>query len=519
MKKITCLLLTLTVILSACKKNKDDSITGWSEEDHASYNSVMALQKTASANYVTWSQTMDSLAAINKLAQFFLSDPLVSSATIGSQGVMVQYANGMGGGIFLNPMDSPGYDTSKLKSFRKENITALKNQPVVNRKEMILLNPSYWDRFEFTDPLIASCNYFLPMAGFSLSRTYVNDEADVDQFTKLSGYGIIHIYTHGLAWPDEENLSKVYLMTGEVENEVTSSKYWEEIRNKDIIIEEVETSYGSEFVYWISEKFVTNHNDFSKDTVLFYGGFCFSFLGNWPKIQQSFAAGTYFGFDWAVRTGYNADWASKLEASLSDTNRDPVSSVQWYNYPEERSYYCEESGKTVRILYTGDTLLLWKKPIFIGQHIGGGIIFYIDASKRKAFVCAKSDYQPYWPYIGWGCFGTLIGTATAIGTGKQNTLNIIRNCTELGAAAWATASQNGYNDWYLPSKDELNEMFKQRTIIGANAKYYWSSSEWGEDPAYAAWVQTFALDPPGQQNPSYKSYDYNATRAIRDFYY
>jgi hypothetical protein len=165
-------------------------------------------------------------------------------------------------------------------------------------------------------------------------------------------------------------------------------------------------------------------------------------------------------------------------------------------------------------------LYLWKKPIFIGQNYGGGIIFYIDETKKHGLICAPTDYQPYWPYLGWGGFGTEVGTYTAIGKGQYNTSRIVNAIGSGGAAGVCNdLVLNGYSDWFLPSKDELTELFNQRNVIGLNsfANFYWSSSEWDGDPQNVAWVQYFKTVPTPGQEYDYKSYDYYATRAVRAF--
>ncbi len=126
----------------------------------------------------------------------------------------------------------------------------------------------------------------------------------------------------------------------------------------------------------------------------------------------------------------------------------------------------------------------------IGQLRFGGVIFYIDGTGQHGLISATSD-QSY--QAQWGCYGTSLPGAygTAIGTGNQNTLDIMAGCATTGIAARICGDLvlNGYSDWFLPSKDELNQMYLQKTAIGSLANdNYWSSSGFN---AFNAWFQGF----------------------------
>jgi DUF1680 family protein len=70
----------------------------------------------------------------------------------------------------------------------------------------------------------------------------------------------------------------------------------------------------------------------------------------------------------------------------------------------------------------------------------------------------------------WGCFRTPVSGArgTAIGTGKQNTSDILAGCSAPGTAAALCAgySLNGVRGWFLPSRDELQLMYRTLKATG-----------------------------------------------------
>jgi hypothetical protein len=157
------------------------------------------------------------------------------------------------------------------------------------------------------------------------------------------------------------------------------------------------------------------------------------------------------------------------------------------------------------------TTLSQTLPFFIGQSYGGGIIFYIDGTGQHGLIVTTSDQSTG---AQWGCYGTLIGgTSTAIGTGQANTTLIVNGCTTSGIAARICNDLvlNAYSDWFLPSKDELNQMYLQKSVIGGFANYYyWSSSEY---IASDAWTQAMLS---GTQSISSKLATYYV-RAVRAF--
>ncbi len=126
----------------------------------------------------------------------------------------------------------------------------------------------------------------------------------------------------------------------------------------------------------------------------------------------------------------------------------------------------------------------------------GGIIFHVNknyaADGWRYLEAAPRDQSSG---AKWGSFRVPIAGAygTAIGTGRQNTLDIKAGCSTPGIAAdlCTSYSLNGFKDWFLPSDGELAEMYVNLKVPGrmdipANIPdnwSYWSSSQATTDMA------------------------------------
>jgi len=170
-------------------------------------------------------------------------------------------------------------------------------------------------------------------------------------------------------------------------------------------------------------------------------------------------------------------------------------------------------------------------PIFkytIGENgPAGGHVFYDKGSYSDGWrFLEAATVSNEWITV-WGGSGTIVGgTATAIGTGASNTEKIVskfgnrepyENKSDYAAKLCAdlVVRKAGvtYNDWFLPSKDELDLMYenlKRNNLGGGADEDYWSSSEYS---AGGAWYQNFDR---GYQRSTYRIYSYRV-RPVRAF--
>ena len=123
----------------------------------------------------------------------------------------------------------------------------------------------------------------------------------------------------------------------------------------------------------------------------------------------------------------------------------------------------------------------------------GGIVFYVADGGLHGLEAAPVDQDSGH----WGCLGGAFAIGVAIGTGAQNTADIIAACPAAGNAARIADDYavGGFDDWFLPSKWELYELYLNRAVVGGLDQRYWSSSNYGWDGMYEdhAWFLSAAF--------------------------
>ena len=118
--------------------------------------------------------------------------------------------------------------------------------------------------------------------------------------------------------------------------------------------------------------------------------------------------------------------------------------------------------------------------LYIGKTYGGGIIFYLDSSGQHGLIAAPTDQKSN---AQWGFFQEQVSAHDlTIGSGMSNTRKIAKagKKQKIAAVICYNLELNGFSDWYLPSKEELETLFanlKLNHIGNLTSNDYWSSSE------------------------------------------
>ena len=182
-------------------------------------------------------------------------------------------------------------------------------------------------------------------------------------------------------------------------------------------------------------------------------------------------------------------------------------------------------GTNGQVLSSNGTSMVWTTPYTgdkhsIGESYGGGIVFYVYDGGKHGLIAATSDQSTGIRWFGGSKTNTR-ARADGVGAGLKNTAIIIANQGTVDGNSFAATVCNEYSvtvdgvtygDWYLPSRNELNLLYLQKSVVGVFAdNFYWSSTEEGGN--LNAWSQSFYNGGQGNFDKSLAFY----VRAIRAF--
>jgi hypothetical protein len=120
---------------------------------------------------------------------------------------------------------------------------------------------------------------------------------------------------------------------------------------------------------------------------------------------------------------------------------------------------------------------------------GGGIVFHDKGNDNDGWRFLEAAPEDVEGRFTWATpsWGSLVMSqegreGRAIGMGKVNTATILSLDPNAPAAkACVDYRGGGFDDWFLPSSDELLTLYQQNSLLKLSEdRNYWSSSQWGD---------------------------------------
>ncbi|MGB1307400.1 MAG: hypothetical protein ACPG6B_00720 [Oceanihabitans sp.] len=270
----------------------------------------------------------------------------------------------------------------------------------------------------------------------------------------------------------------------------------------------------------------------------------------YPEIQASLTSFTQFSATFnheivsdggTTITKRGMCWNTNPNPIISDNKRElpfsnwpnPVESIHFSLLNANTLYYARpyvisELGVTYgeEISFTTES----NDEISVGNAYQGGVIGYIlqpedpgyDASTSHGLIIyfTNGNYGLHSGY--WGCNDiTIEGTLPDFGSGQANTTAIINGCNDTNSAAKYCDDlvNDGFDDWFLPSVEELGKISTNSNIIhesmGMDLMFIelcWTSTEDYDDiyvpfsnPEYidSAFVYNFGSSPPTPETAAF----------------
>lgn len=193
--------------------------------------------------------------------------------------------------------------------------------------------------------------------------------------------------------------------------------------------------------------------------------------GSVPTDQTSYDAGS------VVTVKGDPGNLVKVGYTFSGWNR--VANGRGTNYTEGEAFLMGDINIT---LYAK-----WEEYRLRDIGPAGGYIFYIDEADAFAWDYLEAAPDEIVETYVWGAENVSVTTSYDLGTGEQNTINIVsgdaatnNKAADICAEFSIVIEDTTYDDWFLPSRNELLAIHDELYLYDIGGFYdssYWSSSQ------------------------------------------
>jgi Protein of unknown function (DUF1566) len=150
------------------------------------------------------------------------------------------------------------------------------------------------------------------------------------------------------------------------------------------------------------------------------------------------------------------------------------------------------AGTAGQVLKSTGSAMAWENAstpattYAVGDYAQGGVVFYVNAAGTHGKVVIPFNIEE----VAWSNVSTIIGNSARNSiSGAGSSVAIVTQAGHTNSAAniCMQLAFGGYDDWYLPSTEELNLIYFQRAVINATSTenfgsnflpgFYWTSFE------------------------------------------
>jgi len=360
-----------SLIIWGCSSSTDSNDTGI-EDDWAGRlafeDSLDQVQATAYDQFEVLLNDLDTTFAIDSLATLLASDAIITSAEAFSLGIWIRYYNDMRGVILMKWGNYDIGQPSQMK-VKTSNSGDRFSAGSPTSPKCLYLDVIYSERRpQSNQAIIEAVDEALSSVNYDNLTIFKDDQCTVDRFYDMSGYGVVRIHSHGIPNPSESSIQEIFCVTGESRNPITSTKYKAQRIAQTLLL--ATPPEGGTARYMVCDDFVREspRNRFEAEKTLFFLGFCYSSLGDWPKslvdTSTPCRASACVAYEWTAPFESDSLWAVDFFVEMCNAGSEvPLTVSDWFSTHEAAYYtvYIPRNNKWMNIIKDGDgNTTLWK---------------------------------------------------------------------------------------------------------------------------------------------------------------